>query len=116
MSLDPYGPLPAKGDLLTQEWLWPYFGQFLRSGDLVVVETGTSAAGFGGTPLPKNITTWTQEVFGSIGYATGAMVGATVANQERGGKRSILITGEGSLQMTIQGFSDLLRHGTNPYM
>lgn len=59
---------------------------------------------------------WTQEVFGSIGYATGAMVGATIAYKEKKGGRSILITGDGSLQLTIQAFADLLRHNTNPYM
>ncbi|KAH8905458.1 pyruvate decarboxylase [Coniochaeta sp. PMI_546] len=111
----PYSSPPEKpASKITQAWLWPRFGTFLREDDLVIVETGTAQSGFNATPLPSHLTTWTQQVFGSIGYATGAMVGATVANKERGGGRSILITGDGSLQLTVQAFADLLRHGTNP--
>ena len=113
----PYDSPPAKPTgTATQDWLWPRLGKFLRENDLVVIETGTSQAGFNSVPLPSHITTWTQQVFGSIGYATGAMVGGSVANKERGGSRSILVTGEGSLQLTVQAFADLLRHGTNPIM
>lgn len=55
-----------------------------------------------------------QTVFGSIGYATGAALGAFIAGKEDGSiKRGILVTGEGSLQLTVQTFSDLLRHGLN---
>lgn len=55
-----------------------------------------------------------QTVFGSIGYATGAALGAFFAGKEDGSiKRGILVTGEGSLQLTVQTFSDLLRHGLN---
>jgi pyruvate decarboxylase len=55
-----------------------------------------------------------QTVFGSIGYATGAALGAFIAGKEDGSiKRGILVTGEGSLQLTVQTFSDLLRHRLN---
>lgn len=60
---------------------------------------------------------FTQTVFGSIGYVTGAAVGAFVAGKESGSvKRPVLVTGEGSLQLTVQAFSDLLRHKVNPTM
>lgn len=56
-------------------------------------------------------------MFGSIGYATGAAVGAFVAARENGELgRGVLVTGEGSLQLTVQAFSDLLRHGCSPTM
>lgn len=108
-------PSPNKQNI-TQNWLWPRLSSFLRSNDLVVVETGTSAVGFNVVALPDPITIWTQEVFGSIGYATGAMVGGIIANEERGGGRAILVTGEGSLQLTIQGISDMLRWNAKPLM
>jgi pyruvate decarboxylase len=58
---------------------------------------------------------YTQTVFGSIGFATGSAVGAFVAGKELGlFKRNILITGEGSLQLTVQAFADLIRHEVNP--
>jgi pyruvate decarboxylase len=57
---------------------------------------------------------YNQTVFGSIGFASGAAVGSFVAGRELGTiKRGILVTGEGSLQLTVQAFSDLLRHEVN---
>jgi pyruvate decarboxylase len=114
MAYKPHVDIPKPSTKVTQEWIWPRLSKFLRSGDLVITETGTSQMGFTATALPENMITWSQPVFGSIGYATGAFVGGTVAHQEKGGKRAILITGDGSLQLTIQGFADLLRHNTNP--
>jgi hypothetical protein len=58
---------------------------------------------------------YNQTVYGSIGYATGAAVGAFKAIQETGQyKRCILVTGEGSLHLTVQAFADLLKLGLNP--
>lgn len=58
-----------------------------------------------------------QTVFGSIGYATGAATGAFTAIREAGEyKRCILITGEGSLQLTVQTFADMLKLKLNPIM
>jgi pyruvate decarboxylase len=114
----PYAEPPSKpnDDIITQAWFWPTFSRFLRTDDLIIVETGTPANGFATTQLPGPVTVWTQEVFGSIGYATGAIVGAAVAHKERGGKRCILITGEGSLQMTVQALSELLRSAVNAHL
>lgn len=55
-------------------------------------------------------------MFGSIGYATGTAAGAFIAINENKGKhnRGILITGEGSMQLTIQAISDLHRYGRKP--
>lgn len=65
----------------------------------------------------KDVKMFNQTVFGSIGYATGAAVGSFVAGKELGTiKRPILVTGEGSLQLTVQAFSDMLRHEVNPTM
>ena len=58
-----------------------------------------------------NVRMINQVVYGSIGWATGTAVGAFVAGKEDGSiKRPILVTGEGSLQLTVQAFSDLMRH------
>lgn len=67
--------------------------------------------------LPTGAMMYNQTIFGSIGYATGAAVGSFRAGKENGRvKRGILVTGEGSLQLTVQAFADLLKHGTNPIM
>jgi pyruvate decarboxylase len=91
-------------------------GRYFRDGDFVIAETGTSSYGIPASSLKhaSNVQMFNQTVFGSIGYATGASVGAFVAGKELGTiKRPILVTGEGSLQLTVQAFSDLLRHEVN---
>lgn len=56
-----------------------------------------------------------QTIFGSIGYATGAAVGAFKAIREtRQYNRCILVTGEGSLHLTVQAFADMLKLELNP--
>ncbi|QKX55636.1 uncharacterized protein TRUGW13939_02733 [Talaromyces rugulosus] len=110
-------PLPRKpaSDLITQDWVWERLSSFLKPGDLLVSETGTAQFGVLGTRLPSGASHWTQAVWGSIGYATGAAVGASIGAKETGKfKRLVLLTGEGSLQMTIQAFSLLNRHGIVP--
>lgn len=58
---------------------------------------------------------YNQTIFGSIGYATGAAVGAFKAiREDRRYKRCILVTGEGSLHLTVQAFADMLKLGLNP--
>ncbi|CAK7231473.1 Pyruvate decarboxylase 1 [Sporothrix curviconia] len=103
--------VPAS-ETLTQDYLWPRLSGFLRSGDLVVTETGTSQVGFLSTALPAQASVWTQAVYGSINYAAAAAVGASVAVKATGDyKRIVIVTGEGSLQLTVQAFSILARHG-----
>lgn len=88
---------------------------FLQAGDAVVTETGTSQVGILGTTFKKGVWHWTQAVYGSIGYAAGAAVGASIASEETGKhRRLVLITGEGSLQLTVQALSILNRHGITP--
>jgi len=64
---------------------------------------------------------YNQTVYGSIGYATGAALGAFKALREgektenpRLRNRCILVTGEGSLHLTVQAFADFLKLGLNP--
>ena len=52
-------------------------------------------------------------VWCSIGYATGALLGAILASP---GRRHILLTGEGSLQMTVQEISTVMRHDLKPWI
>lgn len=114
VNWDPYPldamPKPAK---TTQDYLWTAMGRYLRSNDLVIAETGTSAYGIPGANIKNkpHISMFNQTVYGSIGFAAGAAVGAFVAMSElKMPGRPVLITGEGSLQLTVQAFSDLLRH------
>lgn len=94
-------------------------GPYFKAGDFVIAETGTSSYGIPASSLTHTdgVRMYNQTIFGSIGYATGAALGSFVAGKEDGSiKRGILVTGEGSLQLTVQTFSDLLRHGLNSTM
>jgi indolepyruvate decarboxylase len=97
---------------LTQDAYWKAIQNFLRPGDVIVVEDGASSAGMGRLTLPDACTYITGAyVWCSIGYATPALLGAILASPDR---RHILLTGEGSLQMTVQELSTVMRHDLKP--
>jgi len=99
---------------LTQDAYWQAIQNFLRPGDVVIAEDGTSSAGFGRLTLPENCLYVSGAfVWCSIGYATGALLGAILASPDR---RHILLTGEGSLQMTAQEISTVMRHDLKPFV
>jgi indolepyruvate decarboxylase len=105
-------PFAPSDNPLTQDAYWKAMQNFLRPGDVIVVEDGTSSAGFGRLMLPDDcICISGAFVWCSIGYATGALLGAILASP---GRRHILLTGEGSLQMTVQEISTVMRHGLKP--
>jgi indolepyruvate decarboxylase len=101
-------------DPLTQKEYWAAVRGFLRPGDVVVVEDGASSSGFTEMTLPEDCTFISQAfVYCSIGYATGALLGAILASP---GRRHLLFTGEGSLQMTVQEISTVMRHDLKPFV
>lgn len=102
---------------LTQEWLWTKLSSWLREGDVVITETGTSAFGIVQTRFPSNTTGISQVLWGSIGYSVGAALGAVAAAEEVDKeKRVILFVGDGSLQLTVQEISTMIRWGLTPYI
>ncbi|EGU83629.1 hypothetical protein FOXB_05877 [Fusarium oxysporum f. sp. conglutinans Fo5176] len=103
-------------DDLKQDFLWGKLSSFFRPGDVIIGETGTSAFGLCDTKLPSGVMMFNQTVYGSIGYATGAIVGVGQAIKESEGKwkRPVLVTGEGSMHLTIQALADMLRWDLKP--
>jgi indolepyruvate decarboxylase len=107
-------PFVPSDDPLTQDAYWKAIQNFLRPGDVIVVEDGASSAGMGRLTLPEASTYITGAfVWCSIGYATPALLGAILASP---GRRHILLTGEGSLQMTVQELSTVMRHELKPFI
>jgi indolepyruvate decarboxylase len=99
---------------LTQDQYWNEIRNFLQPGDVIVVEDGTPSNGLSPLTLPENCTFISQAfVYCSIGYATGALLGAILASP---GRRHFLFTGDGSLQMTVQEISTVMRHGLKPFI
>ncbi|CCD23971.1 indolepyruvate decarboxylase 1 NDAI_0C03110 [Naumovozyma dairenensis CBS 421] len=102
---------------LKQEWMWNQVGKFLQEGDVVITETGTSAFGINQTHFPNNTYGISQVLWGSIGFTTGACLGAAFAAEEVDPKkRVILFIGDGSLQLTVQEISTMVRWNLKPYL
>ena len=110
-------PAPSNGDTasgtLTQKAYWRALQAFLKSGDILIAEDGTSIAGAGSLTLPAGCTYIAQAVWGTIGYATASLLGVALAAPDR---RVLLFTGEGSFQLTAQEISTVLRHGLKPFV
>lgn len=99
------------GKNLTHARLWPRLGRFVREGDVVIAECGCSQAGLAGVRLPACTTFISQTTWGSIGYTLPALLGSLLAAPHR---RQLLFIGDGSVQMTVQELSTILRHGLKP--
>lgn len=102
---------------ITQAWLWPRVGEFLKENDIVVTETGTANFGIWETRFPKGVTALSQVLWGSIGWSVGACQGAALATKDAGdNRRTILFVGDGSFQLTAQEVSTMIRQGLKPIM
>lgn len=106
-----------KSDTITQAWIWPRVGEFLKENDIVITETGTANFGIWETKFPKGVTALSQVLWGSIGYSVGATQGAALAARDAGDeRRTILFVGDGSFQLTVQEVSTMIRLGLKPIM
>jgi indolepyruvate decarboxylase len=109
-------PTAAMGDhgdgsaKLTQAAYWQAIQGYIRSGDVLVAEDGTSYASFG-LQLPPDCTVVSQVIWGSIGYSVGSLLGTLTAAPDR---RHLLFVGDGSFQLTAQEVSTMLRHDYKP--
>jgi len=101
-------------EIITHTWLWPRMSKFMRPKDVVITETGTSAFGLLDVPLPEHSVYLTQCLWGSIGWAVGSTLGAAFAARDLGLNRTILFIGDGSLQLTVQELSVMIKHGLRP--
>ena len=92
------------------EALYPRYAAFIRPGDTVVLETGSSSPEMTPTALADDVRVEAQVLWGSIGWATPAAFGMALADPSR---RTILITGEGSHQLTANEIGNMGRFGAN---
>jgi indolepyruvate decarboxylase len=109
-------PAQATGDQqngsakLTQAAYWQAIQGYIRSGDVLVAEDGTSYAS-AGLQLPPGCSFVSQVIWGSIGYSVGSLLGTLTAAPDR---RHLLFVGDGSFQLTAQEISTMLRHDYKP--
>ncbi len=98
-------------DKITMDALYPRYTAFIRPGDNVVLESGSSSFGISPMTLADDVRVHIQMLWGSIGWATGATFGIALADPKR---KTILITGEGSHQLTANEIGNMGRYGANP--
>jgi indolepyruvate decarboxylase len=104
-------PIPRNpADEITMAALYPLYASFLHRGDTVVLETGSTSAGITPMLLADGVRVEAQVLWGSIGWATPAAFGVALADPDR---RTILITGEGSHQLTANEIGAMGRFGAN---
>lgn len=97
--------------VITQNRLLDFFGEYLRSNDIFVVETTSFLFGVPDIKFPSGVQFYSQHFYGSIGYALPATLGICRAERDLGSnRRIILVQGDGSAQMTVQELSSYLRH------
>lgn len=98
---------------LNFEFILPRLEKFIKSGDLIFVDTGVLAFASAMLTMPRKAVLYNQFLWASIGWATPAVFGASIAvkNEDR---RVVLLTGEGAHQLTVQSLSSMIYHRLKP--
>ncbi|KAF9890418.1 hypothetical protein FE257_006086 [Aspergillus nanangensis] len=108
----PESPLGSDSNRITQSWIWKRIGAMARPNDIVIGESGTALFGLSDASFPSGALYLAQIYFGSIGWSVGACLGAAQAQAESGGPgRTILVVGDGSLQLTVQEIGTMIKCG-----
>lgn len=101
--------------IITQNKLTDFFNNYLQPNDIFMVETCSFLFAISDLSFPKGVQFYSQNFYGSIGYALPATLGVTRAVRDAGShRRVILVQGDGSAQMTIQELSSYLRYDIQP--
>ena len=106
-----YEPAAGSSEALTSKYIYPRLQEFLKEKDILIAETGIIPHGIAPMKFPHNVELQTQTLWGSIGWATPAALGACLAKPK---SRVILVTGEGSHQLTAMEVGNMLRRGIKP--
>ena len=93
---------------LTAEYIYPRLQEFLQEGDIIFADAGITPYGIFKSKLPDNVSLNVQALWCSIGWATPAAFGASVANPD---SRIVLVTGEGAHQISAMEVGNMLRYG-----
>ncbi|WP_260832860.1 alpha-keto acid decarboxylase family protein [Staphylococcus capitis] len=96
---------------LTQETYFNMIQDFLQLDDILIAEQGTSFFGAYDLAMHKDNTFIGQPLWGSIGYTLPATLGTQIADPQR---RNVLLIGDGSLQLTVQSLSTMIRQNLKP--
>src|SRR6202007_2866300 len=110
--LQPPTRLPSQlRQSLTQDRFWQRRKDFIRPGDVVLADIGTSSAGTAGLRMPNGVAVIGQPLWAAVGYSLPALLGTLLAAPRR---RQLLFIGDGAFQMTAQELSTILRRALKP--
>jgi indolepyruvate decarboxylase len=96
---------------LTQTVLWRHIQKYLRPGDVIVSDTGTSFFASANLNLPDSASFVAQPIWAALGYALPAALGACLAATDR---RQLVFLGDGAFQVSVQELSTILRLNLKP--
>lgn len=97
-------------DLIAQDNFFRLVNPIFQEGDIILTETGTASHGGRHFNLPPKARVFGAVTWLSIGFMLPATLGAALAKREqRTPGNVILIIGDGSLQMTAQEISTMIR-------
>ena len=109
---DMYYKSPAQTkEKLTSSYIFPRLQDFLKGEDIIIADTGTIPFGIAQMKFPENSELHSQLLWSSIGWATPAAFGASIANPKG---RVILITGDGAHQASALEIGNMSRFNTKP--
>ena len=106
-----YTKVEPSENKINSEYFYYKLQEFLHEGDNLVLETGLINLAGAKLKIKKNISINNQILWGSIGWATGAALGVDLADKNA---RTILVTGEGSHQLSAQEISTMMRNNLKP--
>ena len=109
-----YEPLALTGsgdDPTCSANFYPRLQRRLKSGDTLVVETGTCMIHLNGMRLPAGVDAEGQGLWGSIGWGTPATLGVAMAKTSG---HTWLVTGDGAHQLTLNELAVMGRYGVSP--
>ena len=105
-------PLAGNGDdKLSSATFYPRLQRCLKSGDTLVIETGTCMTHLNKMLLPSGVGAEGQGLWGSIGWATPAAFGVAMAKTSG---RTWMVTGDGSHQLTLNELAVMGRYKVKP--
>ena len=106
-----YGKSTTTTDKMSVSYLFSRLQEYIKENDIIIADTGLISFGITQMKLPQNTTLHTQLQWCSIGWATPAAFGASIANPN---SRIILITGDGAHQMTAVELGNMFKHNQKP--
>ncbi|WP_292388296.1 alpha-keto acid decarboxylase family protein [Methanosarcina sp. UBA5] len=111
VAIHPAIPEVNAEDPITADYLYAKYAEFFKPDDIIIADSSSSFYGLLPLFLPKGAKFESEMLWGAIGWATPASFGTALAAPDQ---RVILITGEGSHQMTTQEISQFYRYGLKP--